>query len=150
MKQSKRNYINILRNTRMEAQICLALLYLMRREAKMDMFWVKTRFGVFSEHRNILASLRDLLQQDDLKYDGKYARARLFALFVGAWAAYANTSAGATYALVEKEWFDSEFAAQAVLMSLWSWEAVQNILKGFHFLGFMQPYGSTFWKTMNP
>jgi hypothetical protein len=150
MKQRQKSHINVLRNARMEAQICLGLLYLMRREAKMDMFWVKTRFGVFSEHRNILANLQELLQQDDLKFEGKYARVRLFGLFVGAWAAYANESAGVEYAVVEKEWFDSEFAAQAVMMRLWTWNTVENVLKGFHFLNFMQPNGSTFWKTMNP
>ena len=138
----------VVRNARMEAQVCLASLYLMRHEAKMDMFWIKNSFGVFTENRNILASLQDLLQEDDCLDQAIYARARLFALFAGAWDAYANSGSGALHELVGNEWFIAEFAAQALLMRLWSWESVEAVLKGFHFLGLLQPSGSTFYSCM--
>ena len=147
-RQMKSKDPEVVRNARMEAQVCLASLYLMRHEAKMDMFWIKNSFGVFTENRNILASLQDLLQEDDCLDQAIYARARLFALFAGAWAAYANLGSGALHELVGNEWFIAEFAAQALLMRLWSWESVEAVLKGFHFLGLLQPSGSTFYSCM--
>lgn len=151
MRRNKRNKLNYLlpEETRLEAQICLALLYLMRREAKMDTFWIGAKFAVFSENCNILLSLKELLQQDEGNVDVGYVRVRLFALFVGAWAAYANTKACATYALVEKDWFAANFAAQVTLMGLNSWKVVHEVLVGFHFLEFLQPDGSSFWKSMS-
>jgi hypothetical protein len=149
MKRSK-NDLNTLRYARMEAQICLALLYLMRREAKMDSFWIGAKFAVFSENSNILLSLQDLLRQDGWNGEARYARVELFVLFVGAWAAYANARAGATYALVEKEWFHDKFTAQVQSMRLRSWRAVKKVLLGFHFLELLEPDGSTFWKMMGP
>jgi hypothetical protein len=126
------------------------LLYLMRREAKMDSFWIGAKFAVFSENSNILLGLQDLLEQDGWNGEARDARIRLFVLFVGAWAAYANARAGATYALVEKEWFHDKFTAQVQLMRLRSWNAVKEVLVGFHFLELLESDGSTFWKTMRP
>ena len=148
IRQMSSKDLEAMRNARMEAQVCLALLYLMRHEAKMDMFWIKNSFGVFTENRNILSSLQDLLQEDEFWDQEVYARARLFALFVGAWAAYASSRGGALHEVVGKEWFNAEFAAQAVLMRLWSWESVEGVLKGFHFLNLLQPSGSTFYSCM--
>jgi hypothetical protein len=133
-----------LTTARAEAYTMLALLYLIRCEAKMDIFQIGDKDTIFQANPKILGTLLGLLKEDEFNANEKYARLKLFALFVGAWA-----EQGRPHQREEKEWFNVKFANQAARMELRTWIHVREVLLGFYYSDSWRPNGSTwFWRTM--
>lgn len=137
-----------LKVARNEACTSLALLYVIRCEAKMDTFRIGDRETIFRANPKILTRMRELLEQDELSVEKQHSRTKLFALFVGAYAE--QVRALSTHEAPEKGWFNVELAIHAAKMRVWTWRDVREILLGFHYSDSLQPYGSVwFWKTMS-
>jgi hypothetical protein len=128
-----------------EAYASLALLYLVRCEARMEAFRFGQKDTIFHANRLILTRMKELLELDATT---QHPRMKLFALFVGAYAEQAQVVT--TCEVPEKGWFNVNLAAQAVKLGLWTWGDVREILLGFHYSDALQPHGSIwFWKTMS-
>ena len=132
-----------------QAYISLAALYWARVAGPIS----PTICGIqlYDAGPTILTELRTALIQDGAplghKDLSKYRNARLWALYVGAYAEWTTETKQIDPA---KGWFNSTFASQARSMSLLSWQAVREVLEGFLYGDNMQPHGSQwFSKTMN-
>lgn len=148
LERNQRRNVHVLRAAKVEAYMSLALLFMIRCRTKIDT-WPDNidRVAIFSANREILGKLRCLLGRDEGNSERQYARIKLAALFVGAWAEQVRSS---SISRPETEWFNVRLAAHAVRMGLQSWKDVREVLLSFHCNETMLPDGSTwFWKTMS-
>jgi len=134
-----------LKSAQAEAYASLALLYLVRCEARMEAFQIGAKDTIFRANLLILTRMKELLEMDAKT---QHSRMKLFALFVGAYAEQARVVT--TCEVPEKGWFNVNLATQAAKLGLWTWRDVREILLGFHYSDALQPHGSIwFWKTMS-
>lgn len=139
--------VEALRAGRVQAYLSLAVVYMIRCRAKVDTFHIGDNVAIFSANSKILSRLRELLEQDQWNDEERYARMKLMALFVGAWAEQARAMPTSS---PEIEWFNIKLAAQAAKMDLRSWREVREVLLGFNYSDSLQPHGSIwFGKTMS-
>ena len=145
-----------------QAYLSIAALYISRK------FISETQIGgvsLFSAESKLLSALRRALSVSmsfnsaRLPQGHEYAHARLWALYVGAFAehrqAWVQRTRGVAFletevaSRPEKAWFNIQFAAQAWALGLGNWSAVESILETFLHLHHLQPHGSIwFEKTM--
>lgn len=129
---------------RTEAYVSLALLYMLRCEAKMNTFQIGDKDAIFRADPLIRKQMRGLLESIRKRQS---SRAKLFALFVGAYAEQA--SAVTTPGAPERSWFNVNVVTQSAQLGLWTWKEIREVLIGFHYSDALQPQGSNwFWKTM--
>jgi hypothetical protein len=120
---------------------------MIRCREKIDAFYIGDKVAVFSANPKILSRLRELLEQDQWNNEEQYAKMKLMALLVGAWAEQARAIPTSS---PETEWFNIKLAAQTAKMGLQSWGEVREVLLGFNGNDALQPNGSIwFWKTMS-
>lgn len=145
MKKYENLYRTGVSAARAEAYFSLSLLYMLRCEAKMDIFQIGHKDTIFHSNPLILSRMKELLELDS---NAITSRMRLYALFIGAYDEQARAVVAPE--VPERSWFNVNFANQCTKLGLWDWRDVREILLHFHYSDALQPHGSIwFWKTMN-
>ena len=142
-----------------QAYLSLAALYISRK------FISETQIGgvsLFSAETKVLSGLRRALSAS-MSFSGAtlppghdYAHARLWALYVGAFAEHRQTWVQRTQRAAslkseavpepEKAWFNIHFVSQAWALGLGNWSDVESILEKFLHLHHLQPHGSIWFE----
>lgn len=150
----------------------LAALLLLRCLTRIDNVEITRGVALFSAHPLIMQRLKEVLRAGDLHYpadmQGRFADARVYALFVGAWLEQARAAAlraqstakesslgsdpgsHANSVLAEQGWFTSELAEQARNMNLYEWSNVRVVLLSYVYTDLLEPNAARWFpQTMN-
>lgn len=146
-------------HARMSAYVSLAALLLLRCLTRIDSVRISGNIILFSANMLIMHRLKETLmvngRHSRSEIQGKFANARLYALFVGAWleqarAALQKRASGsspdsdtdASSSSADLGWFNCEFAEQARSMKLYKWTEVRKILQQFVYADVLEPTGA--------
>jgi hypothetical protein len=96
-----------------------------------------------SSLRVLRTSLYTSSQLSNDPYRKRNMNARLWALYVGAMSEHSFPTLSID---PHKAWFNTHLASQATAMGLCSWQAVEHVLRGFFYIEWMPPHGSTWFE----
>ena len=120
--------------------LTLAAIYITRRWS-----FNNAVLGVpmFDATPTISRKLREALESSDRLPGGptfhQYNRARLWALYVGAFGEQQDFQLGRTKKDPCKEWFNTKLAEQAYVVGVTTWEEARDIFRGFLYTGMLPP-----------